>query len=397
MCRNLRSILAFCLAVPAFAAATPPVAEHADGPSRGCAFAAASREPAVVARPRVERALLARESVEPGSARAFAEPALVASSPDIASGGFHDAEPPRRQPMDERHRIVDVSACAAVDGNAPSEAVTRVAATRFHAPAPAATRPPAGFDASAFNASSVSGRDLWRGFVKVASTASAVVVGDPERDTGISFSAPGFDASHPRAGLAAATSGAANFDARRPPGGLAAIHAAHVRGVDSYADVMPSERQAPQGTASRADFRGAAEVTAGYAGFLDDALIDHAIVGGSLRYRLGRRVSVGPEIVYMTGPGTDRDIFVTGNVTIDFLVPAGGPRPGTISPYVVAGGGFMVHRSRFKAEGFSSTEGAVTGGGGVRVWVTERIYVVGQYRAGWEPHIRVDGGVGVAW
>lgn len=126
-------------------------------------------------------------------------------------------------------------------------------------------------------------------------------------------------------------------------------------------------------------------------------LIGHTVVGGAFRYSLGRRVSIGPEVVYMAGPGRDTDVFVTGNVTVDFLVPADGPRPGTVSPYVVAGAGFLVQRSRFGPEGFSNTEGAVTGGAGVRVWITERVYAVGEYRAGWEPHTRVDGGIGFAW
>lgn len=157
------------------------------------------------------------------------------------------------------------------------------------------------------------------------------------------------------------------------------------------------DRRPAQDAAPRQGFRRAVEAVAGYAGFLDDALIGHTVVAGAFRYRLGRRVSVGPEVVSMAGPGRDRDVFITGNVTVDFLVPADGPRAGTISPYVVAAAGFMVHRPRFGSEGFSNTEGAVTGGGGVRVWMTERVYAVGEYRAGWEPHARVDGGLGFAW
>jgi hypothetical protein len=144
-------------------------------------------------------------------------------------------------------------------------------------------------------------------------------------------------------------------------------------------------------------FRQAVEVVGGYAGFLDEGLVDHVIAGATVRYRLGRIISLGPEIVFMIGPGTDRDVFLTGNVTFDFLVPADGPRPGTVSPFVVAGGGLMIHRTRFGGSEFSTTEGAVTGGGGVRVWITRRIYAMGAYRAGWEPHMRIDGGIGVTW
>jgi hypothetical protein len=144
-------------------------------------------------------------------------------------------------------------------------------------------------------------------------------------------------------------------------------------------------------------FRQAIEVVGGYAGFLDEGLVDHVIAGATFRYRISRIISLGPEIVYMAGPGTDRDLFLTGNAMFDFLVPTDGPRPGTVNPFVVVGGGVMIHRSRFGNRGFSAAEGALTGGAGVRVWITRRIYAMGAYRAGWEPHIRVDGGIGVAW
>jgi hypothetical protein len=39
----------------------------------------------------------------------------------------------------------------------------------------------------------------------------------------------------------------------------------------------------------------------------------------------------------------------------------------------------------------------VTGGGGARVWLTDRVYALGEFRLGWEPHYRVTGGVGVLW
>ena len=56
----------------------------------------------------------------------------------------------------------------------------------------------------------------------------------------------------------------------------------------------------------------AAELVAGWAGFVDDAMIHHGVVGGSIRWYLSPRVSVGPELVYMKGPGRDRDFFATG-------------------------------------------------------------------------------------
>jgi hypothetical protein len=57
----------------------------------------------------------------------------------------------------------------------------------------------------------------------------------------------------------------------------------------------------------------------------------------------------------------------------------------------------MRHGNRFGGQSFSSVEGAWTAGAGARVWVTDRVYAIGEYRVGWEPHVRATAGVGVAW
>jgi hypothetical protein len=96
----------------------------------------------------------------------------------------------------------------------------------------------------------------------------------------------------------------------------------------------------------------------------------------------------------MPGPGFDRDLFVTGNVTWDLLSrPA--PRPGLVVPYVLGGAGFSRHFDRFGPLRFASSEGAFTAGGGARVWVTRRVYAGAEARVGWELHTRLAGTVGV--
>jgi hypothetical protein len=137
---------------------------------------------------------------------------------------------------------------------------------------------------------------------------------------------------------------------------------------------------------------GALEVTGGYAGFVDDATKHHAVAGGSARWYVSPRVSIGPEVVYMRGPGTDRDLFVTGNVTFDLAGSYG--RPPRIVPFVVVGAGLMRHSDRFGSTTFTSSEGAVTGGGGVRGWITDRLFVAGHVRLGWELHARTTASVG---
>jgi hypothetical protein len=140
----------------------------------------------------------------------------------------------------------------------------------------------------------------------------------------------------------------------------------------------------------------AVEFLAGYAGFVDDATIDHAIVGAAGRVYLTPRVAIGPEVVYMRGPGSDRDLFLTGNLTFDVLPPRAG-RSRRATPFLVAGGGFFQHRDRFGAFDFTSYEGAFTAGGGVRAWLSDRVYALADVRFGWELHARVNGGIGIGF
>jgi hypothetical protein len=139
----------------------------------------------------------------------------------------------------------------------------------------------------------------------------------------------------------------------------------------------------------------AVEFTAGYAAFVDDGAIEHGVIGAALRVPLTPRLSIGPELVYMRGPGEDRDLFLTGNLTFDLL----GPRSGQsrrVTPFLVVGGGFSRFSNGFNGSTYSSYEGAVTGGGGARVWLTSGVYVASEVRIGWEPHLRVTGTVGIA-
>lgn len=134
----------------------------------------------------------------------------------------------------------------------------------------------------------------------------------------------------------------------------------------------------------------AAEGFAGYAGFLDNSTISHSVLGAAARWYLLPRVAIGPELVYFKGPGDDRDVVLTGNVTFDFLA---GTR--AVTPFLVAGGGIFRHSGKFGGQSFSGTEGSFTGGGGVRVSIGDRLYVAPEFRIGWEPHVRFS--VAVGW
>jgi hypothetical protein len=151
---------------------------------------------------------------------------------------------------------------------------------------------------------------------------------------------------------------------------------------------VAAQSTAPSGRVTALDF------SAGYAGFVDNATIDHALAGVGGRVYATRRVSVGPEVVFMRGPGSDRDLFLTGNLTYDMLGEHGsGSR---VIPFWVIGGGVGLYLSRVGSQAFRHTEGALTGGGGVRVRVSDRVAVAGDIRLGWELHSRVAGTVSIA-
>lgn len=137
------------------------------------------------------------------------------------------------------------------------------------------------------------------------------------------------------------------------------------------------------------------EATGGWAGFLDDDVIRHGVTGAAARAYVSPRISVGPEVQYFVGPNSDRDLIVTGNLMIDVLAPTAA-RPRRTTPYVVAGGGLFRHSDRFHGETFSSSEGAFTAGMGVRTWATDRLFVAGDARIGWEAHVRLAVTIGVA-
>jgi hypothetical protein len=129
----------------------------------------------------------------------------------------------------------------------------------------------------------------------------------------------------------------------------------------------------------------------GWAGFVDDGRIDHGAFGGGLEWVPTSRIALGPEVLYMVGPGDDRDLFVLGVARIGIL-----PLKSRVAPFVTLGGGFMTHSdSYYGGQSYSSTEGAFIAGGGVRINASSRVYIAPEFTIGWEPHIRASVSVGI--
>jgi hypothetical protein len=131
-------------------------------------------------------------------------------------------------------------------------------------------------------------------------------------------------------------------------------------------------------------------VGGGWAGFADEGLIDHGAFGAGVEWVPTRHLSVGPELLYMVGPGDDRDLFLLGVARIGIL-----PLQSRVAPFVTLGAGMMTNFSRFGAESFSSTEGAFIVGGGARFNASPRVFVAPEFTIGWEPHVRVSVSVGI--
>lgn len=137
---------------------------------------------------------------------------------------------------------------------------------------------------------------------------------------------------------------------------------------------------------------GAAEFSAGTLIFADDGGVSEGFAGGAGRFYVSPRISIGPEISYISG-GNHSHLMLTGNVTFD-LLPGGSTS--RVTPFAVVGGGlFRTTESFPNNETFSHNEGAFTAGGGVRALVGDRLILGAEARVGWETHVRVSGLVGV--
>lgn len=132
-----------------------------------------------------------------------------------------------------------------------------------------------------------------------------------------------------------------------------------------------------------------AEVAAGWVGFADDGIVSETLIGGAGRWYARPRIAIGPEILHLSGPNHSH-LVLTGNVTFDLM-----PSTNAVTPFVVIGAGMFQTNETFFDDAVTSTEGAFTAGGGVRVSAGERVMLGIDVRLGWETHLRVNGSLGV--
>lgn len=139
-----------------------------------------------------------------------------------------------------------------------------------------------------------------------------------------------------------------------------------------------------------------AEVTIGYAGFVDDAAKGYLLTGGGIRRYVTPRISIGGELTHMGNADhvRDRNVMLTGNLILDFYAEN---RSRRVTPFVVGGVGRFWGRDIVRGGPYWSSDPAFTAGGGMRVRITDSVSAAAEYRIGWELHQRVSATAGLCW
>ena len=133
------------------------------------------------------------------------------------------------------------------------------------------------------------------------------------------------------------------------------------------------------------------KAVAGYAGFIDEALLDHFVVGGAARIPLSPEWDLEPEFLYMRQSPRHDDLSFQAGAAWTFWR---GPRAET---YLVGAVGVL--HSRFEFPGardprFSSNKFTGGGGAGLRLGWGDRLVLTPEARLGWEPLVRFTIGIG---
>jgi hypothetical protein len=178
----------------------------------------------------------------------------------------------------------------------------------------------------------------------------------------------------------------------RPPSALSYAFTGAVLLLFSCVPALAQQQE----TRQKAEIR----LTGGASGFTsDDGRIAHVVGGGSFRLYVARRVSLEPEFLYMRNSPNDQDYLSQMSVAYDFA--DSGKR---FVPYVVAGAGVLRHRSEFFGRDFdtgqprvfdtSYTSFAASAGGGLKLFVTKRLFIAPEARIGYQPSVRATVSVG---
>jgi outer membrane protein with beta-barrel domain len=131
----------------------------------------------------------------------------------------------------------------------------------------------------------------------------------------------------------------------------------------------------------------------------DNRSYPHFVVGTATRIRISRRWSIEPEFNYMRRSSNDHDYVVQPNVVYEFNSP--GRR---VVPYLIGGVGVIRHKSVFHGSDFvtgvpvtydtSYTTWSASAGGGLKLFLTKRLFLAPEARVGHEPTVRATVSIG---
>lgn len=166
-----------------------------------------------------------------------------------------------------------------------------------------------------------------------------------------------------------------------------------VVGVFLVACVTPLCAQQQQLTRPKVE----GKVIFGSAVFGED--LEHTLVGGAVRAYVTKRLSIEPEYLYLRRSKDDQDHLVQMNVAFDFTDPRK-----RVVPYGIAGAGVLHNRGRVSGSDFvtrvpfvreiSFTTWTASAGGGVKIFLTNTLFVSPELRLGREPTFRATINVG---
>lgn len=134
-------------------------------------------------------------------------------------------------------------------------------------------------------------------------------------------------------------------------------------------------------------------------GFDSSESYPHFVVGAAARIRISRHWSIEPEFNYMRRSSNDEDYVVQPNVVYEFN--SHGSR---VVPYLIGGVGVIRHKSVFHGSDFvtgipitfdtSYTTWSASGGAGLKVFLSKRLFVAPEARVGYQPTARATVSIG---
>lgn len=154
-------------------------------------------------------------------------------------------------------------------------------------------------------------------------------------------------------------------------------------GVALMACVTPLHAQDQQLTHPKVE----GKVIIGSATFGED--LEHKLVGGALRVYVTKRLSIEPEYLYLRNGENDQDHIGQANVAYDFTDPTK-----RAVFYGIAGVGLLHHESTFFGTDRNFNTWTASVGGGLKIFLTKKLFVSPELRLGREPTVRATINVG---